>query len=141
MFNLNDCIGFITNSASKKITDEFNRRIKDTGITRVKWIALFYIGEVEGISQRELSQKMNVNESSIVRLLDRMEKEELTLRVRDSQDRRIIKISLTDKGKELREEVMPLGQQFQDDATKEISQEELDTFKYVLEKMIKNLIS
>lgn len=141
MFNLNDCIGFITNRASKKITDEFNRRLKDSGITRVKWIALFYIGEVEGISQKELSQKMNVNESSIVRLLDRMEKEELTFRVRDSQDRRITKISLTDKGKELREELMPLGQQFQDEATKEISQEELDTFKYVLEKMIKNLTS
>jgi len=139
MFNLNDCIGFITNRASKIVTDEFNRRLKSSGITRAKWIALFYIGETEGISQKELSQKMNVNESTIVRLLDRMEKEALALRLRDSQDRRTAKILLTEKGKALREDLMPFGQQFQDDATNGITQEQLDTFKFVLEKMVNNL--
>jgi len=82
---------------------------------------------------------MNVNESSIVRLLDRMEKEELSVRVRDTHDRRITKILLTPKGKALRKELMPLGEQFQDDATKGISQEQLDAFKYVLDKMLSNL--
>jgi len=139
MFDLDDCIGFITNRASKIIVDEFNRRLKSSGLTRVKWMALYYIGKEEGISQKELSHKMNVNESSIVRLLDRMEKEELSIRVRDTQDRRITKISLTPKGKALRNELMPLGEQFQDDATKGISQEQLDAFKYVLDKMLSNL--
>lgn len=102
MFDLDDCIGFITNRASKIIVDEFNRRLKSSGLTRVKWMALYYIGKEEGISQKELSHKMNVNESSIVRLLDRMEKEELSVRVRDTHDRRITKILLTPKGKALR---------------------------------------
>jgi DNA-binding MarR family transcriptional regulator len=139
MFDLDDCIGFITNRASKIIVDEFNRRLKSSGLTRVKWMALYYIGKEEGISQKELSHKMNVNESSIVRLLDRMEKEELSVRVRDTHDRRITKILLTPKGKALRKELMPLGEQFQDDATKGISQEQLDAFKYVLDKMLSNL--
>jgi DNA-binding MarR family transcriptional regulator len=139
MFDLDDCIGFITNRASKIIVDEFNRRLKSSGLTRVKWMALYYIGKEEGISQKELSHKMNVNESSIVRLLDRMEKEELSVRERDTQDRRITKISLTPKGKALRNELMPLGERFQDDATKGISLEQLDAFKYVLDKMLSNL--
>lgn len=139
MFDLDDCIGFITNRASKIIVDEFNRRLKSSGLTRVKWMALYYIGKEEGISQKELSHKMNVNESSIVRLLDRMEKEELSVRVRDTHDRRITKILLTPRGKALRKELMPLGEQFQDDATKGISQEQLDAFKYVLDKMLSNL--
>lgn len=139
MFNLNDCIAFITNSASKKLSEEFGSRLEEFGISRVKWIAMFYIGEVEFISQRELSQKMDVNESSIVRLLDRMEKEDLSIRTKYEKDRRITRVSLTEKGKALREQLMPVGEQFHKDATKEISREDLDTFKSVLSKMLKNL--
>ena len=99
MFNIDDCIGFITNKCSKKISDEFNRRLQEYGVTRVQWIAIFYIGKYDnGISQRELSDLMNVKESSMVRLIDRMEKEELVIRKKNDNDRRITSIFLTDKG-------------------------------------------
>ena len=131
MFNIDDCIGFITNKGAKKLADEFNKR--------VQWIALFYIGKSDGIFQKELSDLMNVKESSMVRLIDRMEKEDLVIRKKQANDRRITSIFLTSKGKELREKVLPLGQEFQDDATKGISAEELNNFKNVLEKMIQNI--
>ena len=139
MFNIDDCIGFITNKGAKKLADEFNKRVQEYGMTRVQWIALFYIGKSDGIFQKELSDLMNVKESSMVRLIDRMEKEDLVIRKKQANDRRVTSIFLTPKGKELREKVLPLGQEFQDDATKEISSEELDNFKRVLEKMIKNI--
>lgn len=139
MFNIDDCIGFITNKGAKKLADEFNKRVQEYGMTRVQWIALFYIGKSDGIFQKELSDLMNVKESSMVRLIDRMEKEDLVIRKKQANDRRVTSIFLTPKGKELREKVLPLGQEFQDDATKEISSEELDNFKKVLEKMIKNI--
>lgn len=139
MFNIDDCIGFITNKGAKKLADEFNKRAQQYGMTRVQWIALFYIGKADGIFQKELSDLMNVKESSMVRLIDRMEKEDLVIRKKQANDRRITSIFLTSKGKELREKVLPLGQEFQDDATKEISDEELNNFKNVLKKMIQNI--
>ncbi|MDO5039908.1 MarR family winged helix-turn-helix transcriptional regulator [Clostridium sp.] len=140
MFNIDDCIGFITNKCSKKISDEFNRRLQEYGVTRVQWIAIFYIGKYDnGIFQRELSDLMNVKESSMVRLIDRMEKEELVIRKKNDNDRRITSIFLTDKGITLRNKLLPLGEQFQKDATIGISSEELDIFKKVLEKMVNNI--
>lgn len=139
MFSLNDCMGFITNIASKKLSEEFNRRLESYGVTRVNWIAIYYIGENNGISQRELSNKMDVNESSIARLLDRMEKEEFTIRTKDPKDRRTTRIFLTDKGKSLRKSLIPLAEEFQNDVTRELSADELEVFKKVLEKMIENL--
>lgn len=139
MFNIDDCIGFITNKCAKKIADEFNRRLQEHGVTRVQWIALFYIGKSNSISQKELSDLMNVKESSMVRLIDRMEKEELVVRKKQTNDRRITSIVLTDKGINLRNELLPLGEQFQKDATSGISDEELDNFKKVLEKMVNNI--
>ena len=69
MFSLNDCIGFITNIASKRLSEEFNRRLESYGVTRVNWIAIYYIGDNDGISQRELANKMDVNESSIAEII------------------------------------------------------------------------
>ncbi|HBA04494.1 MAG TPA: MarR family transcriptional regulator [Clostridium sp.] len=139
MFDLDDCIAFITNKSAKKLADEFNRRLQENGTTRVQWIALFYIGKAGEISQKELSDYMDIKESSMVRLIDRMEKEELVERRKDSEDRRITKIILTDKGKFLKEELMPRGQAFQDDVLKGISKENLEIFKEVLQRMIDNI--
>lgn len=139
MFDLDDCIAFITNKSAKKLADEFNRRLQENGTTRVQWIALFYIGKAGEISQKELSDYMDIKESSMARLIDRMEKEELVERRKDSEDRRITKIILTDKGKFLKEELMPRGQEFQDDVLKGISKENLEIFKEVLQRMIDNI--
>ncbi|WP_150843888.1 MarR family transcriptional regulator [Clostridium sp. UBA7503] len=139
MFDLDDCIAFITNKSAKKLADEFNRRLQENGTTRVQWIALFYIGKAGEISQKELSDYMDIKESSMVRLIDRMEKEELVERRKDSEDRRITKIILTDKGKFLKEELMPRGQEFQDDVLKGISKENLEIFKEVLQRMTDNI--
>lgn len=139
MFSLDDCMGFITNIASKKLSEEFSKRLVAYGVTRVNWIAIYYIGENNEISQRELSERMDVNESSIARLLDRMEKEELTIRTKDTQDRRTTRVSLTEKGKKLRTELIPLAEKFQNDVTEGLSSEELEIFKRVLDKMLENL--
>ena len=139
MFDLDDCIAFITNKSAKKLADEFNRRLQEHGTTRVQWIALFYIGKAGEISQKELSDYMDIKESSMVRLIDRMEKEELVERRKDSEDRRITKIILTDRGKFLKEELMPIGQEFQNDVVKGISKENLEAFKEVLQRMTYNI--
>ena len=139
MFSLNDCIGFITNIASKRLSEEFNRRLESYGVTRVNWIAIYYIGENNGISQRELANKMDVNESSIARLLDRMEKEELTVRTKDPNDRRTARVYLTEKGEKLRISLIPLAEEFQNDVTRGLSADELEIFKKVLDKMVENL--
>lgn len=139
MFNLEDCIAFMTNKYNKEITELFNRRLQEHNITRVQWIALFYIGNNEGITQRDLAQILDSNESSIVRLIDRMEKENIVKREKDPTDRRITKLFLTEEGIKKRDEILPIGEKFSKDCIKGISDEDLETFKEVLNKMVKNL--
>ncbi|MEG1255801.1 MarR family transcriptional regulator [Clostridium sp.] len=139
MFRLEECVGFITSNAAKELSDEFNRRLGEEGSTRVQWIALYYIGKEDGISQKALANKMNVKESTIVRLVDRMEKDSIVKREKEKADRRVTNIYLTDKGNELRKGLMPMGEKFSDDATRGIKQEHLDIFSNVLRKMVTNI--
>lgn len=132
-------MGHITESAMKQISDAFGRRLQDTGITRIQWIALYYVKINKNISQRELSKLMNVKDSSAGRLIDRLERDELIKRNRNDFDRRIIYINLTKKGDELISELMPYGERFNCELIKGIDDEELIIFDKVLRKMVSNV--
>lgn len=139
MFDIEDCTAWFATNASKKITDSFNERLLKDGITRVQWIALFYLGKFGSMSQYELGEKMNIKSSTVVRLMDRMEKEGYIIRKKSITDRRVTFIELTKKGIDLRGRTLPIGEAFNRDLKKNISEEELEVFKSVLSKMIGNV--
>ncbi|SDY56043.1 DNA-binding transcriptional regulator, MarR family [Proteiniborus ethanoligenes] len=139
MFDLDACVGFITNRAGKKLANEFNERLLTVGITRVQWIALYYLGKHNELNQKELAELMDIKESSVARLIDRMEKEGYVLRKKDISDRRVTILLLTEKGIDYREKLMPEGEKMAQVFTEGISDEELEIFLRVIDKMLSNV--
>ncbi len=139
LFNLDACVGFITNKAGKKLAEAFNERLLKVGITRVQWIALYYLGEYDELNQKELGDLMDIKQSSVARLIDRMEKEGYVTRQKHISDRRITKLILTDKGKKYREDLLPEGEKMAQVFTEGISDEEISTFLKVIDKMLSNI--
>ncbi|SHK05854.1 DNA-binding transcriptional regulator, MarR family [Clostridium amylolyticum] len=139
MFDLENCIGFLTNVQAKKLAEAFNNRLMDKGITRVQWIALYYLDRYESLSQMELAEKLNIKPSSVVRLMDRMERDGLVERVKNPEDRRAYNLIFTDKGREFWDTIKGEGEIMGDIFTKDISPEELNVFINVLEKMVENI--
>jgi DNA-binding MarR family transcriptional regulator len=65
------------------------------------------VREKKGMTPVELSRRLLVTAGNITGLIDRMEKSGLVLRVRDTKDRRTIRIQLTEKGRKLASRVIP----------------------------------
>lgn len=123
----------------KQFSEAFGRKLEGSGITRIQWIALYYINEHDGISQRELSQLMYVKDSSAGRLIDRLERESLVERIRSDKDRRVITLKLSSRGNEIFSKLLPYGKAFNDQLTKGIKNEELEIFEKVLQQMLENV--
>ena len=138
MFELDQCVAYIASNALKKISDTFNDLLIRHGSTRVQWIALYYIASTEHIGQSELARKMNVRKPTIVRLIDRLEKEGYVRRIHDGEDRRRVQLRCTDAGLALNSAMLPIGDTFSEAITEGIDEHELDTFIAVLEKMVGN---
>ena len=132
-------MGHITENAMKQISEAFGRRLKDSGVTRIQWIALYYIQNKGPISQRELSLLMSVQDSSAGRLLDRLERDGLIMRKQSEFDRRVIMVTLTQEGDQLFKKLLPLGNQFNDDLIEGIPEDELMIFERVLTRMTLNI--
>ena len=88
--------------------------------------------------QKQLAERMNSKESTVVRLLDRMEKENMVRRVCCQDDRRVRYLEMTPEGRKLYEKLSQRAEQFKDDAIRGISEEKLEVFKEVLNQMLAN---
>lgn len=82
---------------------------------------------------------MNIQDSTLARLVDRMVRDELLIRVENQADKRVKFIELTEKGRMKIRDLMPIGENFSDLLLTNISSEELDSFQNVLDKMMHNI--
>jgi DNA-binding MarR family transcriptional regulator len=124
----------------KRITDAFGQRLQGSGITRIQWIALYYIQRNGSISQRELSNLMTIADSSAGRLIDRLQRDGYLIRIPSKTDRRVTMIELTPEGNDLIESLLHVGAEFNDDLMEGISKEEQEIFESVLARMTNNAI-
>ncbi len=139
-FDLSKCIGFVTDTAVKNITENFNRRLEKEGSTRIQWVAMYFLSKAEKpISQKELALLMKIQDPTLARLVDRMERDGLLVRVENIEDKRVKFLELTEKGIVKINELMPIGEKFSELLLENVSREELDVFERVLDKMTHNI--
>lgn len=141
IFDLTRCVNYISANTTKKISVAFGNWIKGDNITRRQWIALYFIYYKKELTQRDLSIFMEINDSSTMRLIDRIEREGWVERVRSTADRRKIMLDLTDEGIKLINKVLHFGEEFNAVLIKGISQEKLDIFQEVQYKMYENIMN
>ncbi len=115
------------------------QRILPQGITIGQWRFLRELWREDGITQRELSERLSMREPSTVGAVRSLEAAGLVRRVRDREDRRKIRIHLTPRAKRLR---VPLLRHVRDVnvvATAGIPAQDLETTRRVLLQLMDNL--
>ena len=78
---------------------------------------------------------------TISRIIDSLEDKSLVVRVSDQIDHRIKRVVLTKSGKQLFYDVLPIMEKTREEVRGKIPDEEIEIFKNVLSKIIKNLNS
>jgi len=138
LFNLDDCLAFITSRSAKIFAESLEQKFRSRHVTRTQWIAMYYISQSKRITQRELAEKMCVKEPTVVRLLQKMETDGYLRRMGCEADRRVKCLKLTEKGRTVYEELLPVAEQFKCDTIAGISDGELQILKRALDKMVEN---
>lgn len=73
-------------------------QIKVHGFTTTQCYALLEIRNHSGITMKALSDKMNLNSSTMTRILDTLARDHYILREKSESDRRLVLVKLTEKG-------------------------------------------
>ncbi len=104
-------------------------------ITTPQFIALQFLLEDGDLTLGELSKKINLAFSTTTDLVDRMEKNDIVERVKDTKDRRVVRIHLLEKGKVIIREVIKKRQQYLGEVLTNVKEEDMSELSRLLHLM------
>lgn len=105
-------------------------------LTPAQFDVLAQLSVAPGISQQALSDHLLVTKGNTCSLLDRMEKKlGLVERCSDPDDRRSHRLFLTEQGRELAEKVIPAHEDFLQDHTSALTEDEQHTLLDLLRRL------
>ena len=131
--------GLILHDVARLLSTEFNRRVREIGLTRSQWWVLTYLFRQDGITQTELAELMELQKASLGRLLDRLESKQWIRREADLVDRRANRIFLTEEVQPLLTEMRQRAATVRRDALSGISAADREQFIDTLLKVKSNL--
>ena len=85
---------FLLHDVARLLRQESDRRASAHGMTRAQWVILFWLRRQPGLSQKELSEILEVEPITVARLIDRLEARGMVERRADAKDRRIWRLHL-----------------------------------------------
>jgi DNA-binding MarR family transcriptional regulator len=95
-------------SASRLITKAYKPYLDEMGITYPQYLVLMVLWENDSLSVNQITEKLLLNTNTLSPLLKRMERMELLQRNRSETDERSVIVTLTEKGKDLKDQAKPI---------------------------------
>tara|TARA_B100000900_G_scaffold116971_1_gene98506 strand:- start:85 stop:534 length:450 start_codon:yes stop_codon:yes gene_type:complete len=133
-------VGMLIKTA-QQVTKRFVQNAAESGldISLDHWMVLCPIWELESVSQKELGEMCLKDKTNITRIIDALEEKNLVVRVEDQIDHRIKRVVLTNAGKQLFHDVLPIMEKTREEVRANISDYDIDIFNNVLSKILQNL--
>ncbi len=120
---------------NRKLRTVFDARVKERGLTLARARTMLTLLEQEGLYQKELAEVLEIENATMVRLLDGLERQSFIERQTVPGDRRAKRIVMTAQGKLMAQQVVQLADDVREDLLEGISEEELSVTLRVLQKI------
>ncbi len=134
-------LGTIIHRLDSLLSLALERAFQSNGfnVTSEQWGVLSKLWESDGIHQAELAEKVNKDKHNITRILNLLEKNGFVKRVRDTGDRRLSKVYLTERGRFLKGKLPPVAKKVLLSAVGKLGHEEIEALWRILPVMVDNL--
>jgi len=108
---LTESLGFLIVDSGRFVKRSLYARIANHGIRGGAWFLLRVLFQRDGLTQRELASRLGLMEPSVQEMLRAMERDGLVTRQRDEQDRRKVRIRLTERARELEPALLGIAEE------------------------------
>ena len=98
-------------ACARQITGAYTPFLKKLGITYTQYIVFMVLWEQDGIPVGALGKRLHLDNGTLTPLLKKMETAGYVTRTRSGEDERVVIVSLTDKGWDLRDQAAEIPAQ------------------------------
>jgi DNA-binding MarR family transcriptional regulator len=132
-------LGFMLKDVTRLWVRYFESLADQIGVTITQAKVLVFLGRYEGTTQVRLADACDTDPMTLVRVLDRMEREGLLERRADPNDRRVYRVYLRPAAEPIISEINRIGDKARGEALAGLSNEERLQLLTMLEVIQKNL--
>ncbi|MFF2481717.1 MarR family winged helix-turn-helix transcriptional regulator [Paenibacillus sp. NPDC058071] len=132
-------IGVNVQRAALRLNNFYQKVVNPFEITIDQWEILVVLWEKEGITQKELAERLHKDPTNVARMLFKLEKKSFIYRVVHETDRRSLRVYLTPKGNEIRDDILEPSIEAYKNTIKGLSEEEVATFIRILNVISNNV--
>ena len=138
-FDHKSSAGYLVNHLARLFFDELRQNIKHLGIVPGQFPALLALWVKDGQTQRELVEKLDIEQATMANTLNRMERGGLILRKEHPTDGRAQIINLTDKALAIRDDAYAAANSVNERALADLSLEEREEFIDLMQRTIRTI--
>lgn len=138
-FTFQDYISIKIHKTDLNLTGFIKAKLDPFNLAPEQNLIMMLLWEEDGLTQNQLVEKLNKDKTNIARMASSLEKKGFIQRIPSDQDRRSLKLFLTDCGKKLGEEIIPIAEEFNEIVCQGITQEELSHLEAILNKINRNV--
>ena len=128
----------VTYAYAEVLRAHCEERGKPYVVTPPQWGALSLLLEQDGMAIGTMSQKRGVDAPAATGIITRLEQIGLVERRHDREDRRVVKVYLTDEGRDISHTLVSKVEDFEQNLKRRFSESELDRFLEQLQQLIMN---
>ncbi|UWQ73443.1 MarR family winged helix-turn-helix transcriptional regulator [Leisingera sp. M658] len=135
-FEKENSAGYLVNHTARLFAAGLQERITPLGITIGQFPILLELWVKDGVTQRELLQKLALEQATLANTLNRMERDGLIVRKKHPSDARSQQIWLTAKGQATRESAYQAANDQNEQSLAPLSIEERKQFMGLMRRII-----
>lgn len=131
--------GYLANHMARLFALRLHEQIKPLGIAPAQFAALLELWNDEGITQRQLVQRLDVEQATMANTIARMERDGLIMRKPHASDRRAQLIWLTQKARALETKATGAAKAVNEQAVGAMPEAEREHFLQLMQMTIRAL--
>lgn len=106
---LDDQLCFAVYGLLQSLTRRYRPLLAEIGLTYPQYVTMLVLWRGDGLSVSELGDRLDLDSGTLTPLLKRLEAAGFVRRVRSSDDERVVRVHLTDRGRGLAEPAAGIG--------------------------------
>ncbi|MDX3904657.1 MAG: winged helix DNA-binding protein [Pigmentiphaga sp.] len=138
-YKLDDSVGFMITITERRLKKHLTEALAYEGFPYGMWFFLRVLFEEDGLTQKELSNRVGMTQPTTVKALRDMEEYGFVRIEKDAEDRRRMRIFLTDKGRKVGARILPILKELNRFALKGVTKEQLEVLRQILRKVRQNI--
>lgn len=135
---LDDLPLYNLNRTSATYIDAMSSGLKTAHMNQTQWRVLAILGDNDNSTVSDIARRGVIKISTLTRMLERMERDKLLNRKPKKEDKRIVQVKLTPKGRKALQTALKINKKVYDKAFEGINQQDIDLLTVLLKRMREN---